>query len=79
MLTRREVARLVQSTKRVTSVKSIKQQLSICNGFLYKKKKKTSSNMPHLALIYNIEALEVFEISSVISRELRWLPMGKKV
>ena len=35
--------------------------------------------MPHLALIYNIEALEVFEISSVISRELRWLPMGKKV
>ena len=34
--------------------------------------------MPHLALIYNIEALEVFKISSVISRELR-LPMGKTV
>ena len=33
--------------------------------------------MPHLALIYNIEALEVFKISSVISRELRRPPMGK--
>ena len=35
--------------------------------------------MLHLALIYNIEALEVFKISSVISRELRRLPMGKTV
>ena len=33
--------------------------------------------MPNLALIYNIEALEVFKISSVISRELRRPPMGK--
>ena len=43
------------------------------------KKKETSSNMPHLALIYNIEALEVFKISGVISRELRRRPMGKTV
>ena len=33
--------------------------------------------MPNLALIYNIEALEVFKVSSVISRELRRPPMGK--
>ena len=35
--------------------------------------------MLHLALIYNIEALEVFKISSVISRELRRPPMGKNI
>ena len=34
--------------------------------------------MPYLALIYNTETLEVFKISSVISRELRRPPMGKK-
>ena len=34
--------------------------------------------MPYLALLYNTETLEVFKISSVISRELRRPPMGKK-
>ena len=33
--------------------------------------------MPYLALIYNTETLEVFKISSVISREPRRPPMGK--
>ena len=33
--------------------------------------------MPYLALLYNTETLEVFKISSVISRELRRPPMGK--
>ena len=37
VLTRREVAQLVQSINRVTSIQSVKKQLSICIGFLEKK------------------------------------------
>ena len=34
VLTRSEVAQLVQSIKRVSSIQSVKHQLSICIGFL---------------------------------------------
>ena len=42
------------------------------------RKKKTSSNMQYLSLIYEIEDLEVFKISTATSRKPERPPIGKK-